>query len=143
MLPSRRRLFIIYYHSNRMASGTQSIDQAFIDEQKERLEQEKERLEKQLHGMTGGDSFDKDTAESHWSDMGDKEEDNAIEVAQFQDSISLERNLEEQLEQVNSALARMEDDRYGVCEVCGNAIEEDRLRAYPGATKCMTCASKR
>lgn len=126
-----------------MATSTGSIDQAFISEQKELLEQEKERLEKQLHGMTGADTFDKDSAESRWSDMGDKEEDNAIEVAQFQDSISLEHNLEEQLEQINVALARMEDDRYGVCEVCGNAIEEERLRAYPGATKCMQCASKR
>lgn len=43
---------------------------------------------------------------------------------------------------VRRALARIKLGKYGVCEVCGKSIENARLRAYPEATTCVTCAQK-
>lgn len=125
-----------------MTSTQDHYEQSFIDAQKKTLTGEKERLEKQLHGMTGDDDFNKDKVQVKWDEMGDKEEDNAVEVAQYQDSISLERKLEEQLERINDAIDRIEKGTYGLCEVCGNPIEQQRLGVNPSAVRCMEDASK-
>jgi RNA polymerase-binding protein DksA len=59
---------------------------------------------------------------------------------------SWERNLARRnrargkLKKLKAALQRMEEGTYGVCEVCGQAIEAERLAALPTATLCITCA---
>ena len=41
---------------------------------------------------------------------------------------------------VKAALNRLDDDSYGYCAVCGEAIAEGRLEAIPETTHCMKCA---
>lgn len=43
----------------------------------------------------------------------------------------------ETLEEVQDALRRMEDGKYGKCTLCGCQIEPDRLEAIPWAPLCM------
>jgi DnaK suppressor protein len=43
----------------------------------------------------------------------------------------------EQLAQVEDALVRMREGRYGVCSVCGREIPVSRLDAVPWATLCI------
>jgi RNA polymerase-binding transcription factor DksA len=45
--------------------------------------------------------------------------------------------------QVKKALAAIKIGRYGICEVCGNPIDKARLKAYPEATSCIECSSKK
>lgn len=45
-------------------------------------------------------------------------------------------DLEARYDAILSALARIEQRTYGVCEVCGKKIEEARLEADPAATTC-------
>lgn len=47
-----------------------------------------------------------------------------------------ERNL---LKQIDSALARLAADRYGICEDCGEEIPLRRLQARPMTTLCVAC----
>jgi DnaK suppressor protein len=47
--------------------------------------------------------------------------------------------LEEQLEQVEQALGRLEDGTYGKCQNCGQDIAPGRLQAMPQATLCIRC----
>lgn len=42
---------------------------------------------------------------------------------------------------VESALRRVDDGTYGVCEVCGGPIGDGRLDALPAATRCVRCAA--
>lgn len=49
-------------------------------------------------------------------------------------------NIEDMQGQIKKALGRIEGGTYGVCEVCGDAIDKARLEAYPEATKCVKCA---
>ena len=42
--------------------------------------------------------------------------------------------------QVRSALDKIEEGRYGVCETCGAEIDKARLGVYPEATKCLKCS---
>ena len=49
----------------------------------------------------------------------------------------LEEGAQQTLAQIDSALARLDEGTYGICERCGNPIGEERLRARPWATLCI------
>ena len=49
----------------------------------------------------------------------------------------LEEGAQQTLEQIDRALARLDEGSYGTCERCGHAIGEERLRARPWATLCI------
>jgi RNA polymerase-binding protein DksA len=61
----------------------------------------------------------------------------AFERQQIASLISLAEQL---LEQLDAALAGLEDGSYGVCETCGTTIPLERLMARPTATHCIDCA---
>lgn len=44
-----------------------------------------------------------------------------------------------ELDQIDYALARIENGSYGVCEECEKPINPERLRALPFASLCITC----
>lgn len=44
-----------------------------------------------------------------------------------------------ELEQIEHALERFRDRRYGVCELCDRTIPLARLKALPYATTCIRC----
>jgi RNA polymerase-binding transcription factor DksA len=49
---------------------------------------------------------------------------------------AISRQLEVQLVEVEAALERIEKGTYGICEISGTQIEEDRLDANPAARTC-------
>ena len=52
---------------------------------------------------------------------------------------SLEENSTRVLDEIESALRRIEDGTFGACERCGKTIALERLEAMPYATKCIDC----
>ena len=38
---------------------------------------------------------------------------------------------------INRALQKIENGAYGLCEKCGETINEERLKIMPTATKCV------
>lgn len=46
------------------------------------------------------------------------------------------------LAKIDEALEKIENGTYGICELCGNEIEEERLRARPVASYCIECKRK-
>lgn len=40
---------------------------------------------------------------------------------------------------IDHALQRMQNGKYGICEVCGKEIPIDRLKAVPYTTQCIDC----
>jgi RNA polymerase-binding transcription factor DksA len=54
-------------------------------------------------------------------------------------TLALLRNLEEKQYSLSRALARMEDDTYGRCEICGQYISPERLEALPCTSYCVKC----
>nr|WP_242588930.1 TraR/DksA C4-type zinc finger protein [Corallococcus macrosporus] len=48
-----------------------------------------------------------------------------------------------ELEEVEAALERIAQGRFGGCEQCGGAIGRQRLLAVPEARCCLTCADAR
>jgi RNA polymerase-binding protein DksA len=56
---------------------------------------------------------------------------------------SIVERAEQQLAQITSALARLDDGRYGICLECGEEIPTERLRAIPSAIYCVGCKDAR
>ena len=46
------------------------------------------------------------------------------------------------LRQVDEALDKIRQDTYGLCESCGEMINERRLEALPFAKLCISCQEK-
>ena len=40
---------------------------------------------------------------------------------------------------IKEALERIENGTYGICDICGEAISDTRLKARPVTTVCITC----
>src|SRR5262249_26516108 len=45
---------------------------------------------------------------------------------------------EEAIDEINHALRRIEDNRFGICELTGRPIERDRLAVEPWTRYCIT-----
>lgn len=58
-------------------------------------------------------------------------------VEEWNERTALVSTLEFQYNNIVSALARIESNTFGMCEVCGKAIEENRLNANPIARTCI------
>ena len=55
---------------------------------------------------------------------------------------SLNGSEQQQLAEVDAALERLTRGEYGICEACGEPIEEARLAAVPWARRCFQDESK-
>jgi RNA polymerase-binding transcription factor DksA len=53
--------------------------------------------------------------------------------------VSLQRSNAVALQQVEAALARMDNGTYGKCQRCGEEIDFARLKAVPEAGLCLAC----
>lgn len=103
------------------------------------LEQERERIKNAidyLHQENPGNM------EEELGELGGRGTDNHMgDMASVTFDRELDQGLEEgaqqTLEQIERALARIDDGTYGTCERCGKPIPEERLRARPWATLCI------
>ena len=105
------------------------------------LQKEKKRLEIELNKLhdenlnaaaadqeAGGD-------QNHEDHMAD----GASNVFERERDLSLEDNLKDILNHVNSALHRLQDGVFGVCTRCKKQIDDKRLNAIPYANLCIEC----
>ena len=99
------------------------------------LETEKRRLEEEL-GRIGTPTDIAGGYTTKFNEVGNDEEDNAVEVTDYTGNLALEDTLETELHKVQDALFRVKTGSYGTCTVCGNPIDLERLRAYPAAATC-------
>jgi RNA polymerase-binding transcription factor DksA len=111
----------------------------FIVEIKKSLESKKAKLEVELKGFAARDPHASTNFNTNFPDYGTKEDENAAEVAQFSDNLSLEKTLEHTLEDVIKALERISKNTYGKCKYCGEEIDERRLKARPESSACVKC----
>jgi DnaK suppressor protein len=116
------------------------LDATFINDRKNDLEQRKNELLKELNMdavKVAGDDYD-----DKFPDFGEKEDENAAEVVDFEKNLSMEKTLEVSLFNVKRALEKIEAGNYGICEKCGAPINPKRLEAFPSASTCMECKKK-
>lgn len=61
-------------------------------------------------------------------------------VYQWELNLALLERAEAQLQQVRAALARLDAGTYGICQECGQPIDDERLELLPLTMHCIRCA---
>jgi len=111
-----------------------------MDGARELLDAERRQALRRLAALTG--DF-KDVVEAARDSNGDDEHDPegatiAFERAQV---AALVEQVQHHLAEVESAIDRLADGTYGICQRCGQPIVAARLEARPTARTCVGCAS--
>ena len=115
------------------------MNKEFVKEMEQLLTEEKERLQSELEQISTKNPNAEGDFRADFPNIGDKEDENAEEVATYTTNLTLERTLESSLRDVESALKRVEEGTYGVCKYCDKEIAEKRLRARPASSSCIEC----
>jgi len=117
------------------------LSKDFINTRKEELEKKKIELEEQLSSIV---KIDRQSTEydAKFPNFGDKEDENAAEVAAYQNNLSLEEDLKFSLSRIDKSLQNIANNTYGICEKCNGEIQPKRLEAFAQATVCMECKQK-
>jgi len=119
-----------------------ALPKQLIQEQKRKLESERAGLKKQLAAIEGGTRSTMTTAKARFPSYGNKDDENAAEVAQYTDNLSLESTLRSAYDDVEAALRRVALGTYGICKYCGKEIEEPRLKVRPSSSSCVKCKQR-
>ena len=97
----------------------------------------KEELEERLLELTvRTKEIDDDLSEppdSDWSENAVESEND--EVLEGVGGLALE-----EIQRIKSAISKIDEGTYGICEMCEGQIAAERLRALPYATTCIKCA---
>lgn len=116
-----------------------SFSKDFLQKIEEQLKEEKVRLEKELAKFTTKNQHVSGDFDATFPEYGDKEDENALEVAQYTTNKPLEIALESELRDVGKSLERLKNGDYGVCKYCKKPIDEKRLLARPTSGACVSC----
>lgn len=116
------------------------MTQEFIAEMQKKLEEEKARLERELKDFGHKDSDRPGHFAANYPESGsNSDDDNAMEIAEYSDDLSLEAKLDRELRDTKKALEAIEKGKYGICKYCGKEIDEKRLTARPTSSSCIAC----
>lgn len=114
-----------------MDPTTEMMLRTFLEAELARLEAEVDEIE-----IEGREALSEASGENNYRDhMADQ----GSATFSRELDMTLEDNVREALEGARKALARMGEGAYDVCERCGGPIGEERLKAMPTATMCITC----
>ena len=113
---------------------------------KEKLEAELKQVEEELSGI-GTKNTEVKNSVTDWETVPEKmgmqidtadETEVADRIEEYEENTAVLKNLEIRYNDIKSALKKIENNTYGICEICGKPIEEDRLEANPSAKTCKT-----
>jgi RNA polymerase-binding transcription factor DksA len=74
--------------------------------------------------------------DQHPADISDVTEQRSRDYA-------IKQILEQEADQIQEAMQRKSEGRYGICESCGRPISKERLKARPEAVFCIDCQRAR
>jgi len=102
-----------------------SVENTVRDE----LIEEQARLEGQIASLEQG-SGSSPEFDDNFADSGQV-------AAEQGENMSLAAQLRAELDEVERALAKLDEGVYGLCETCGQPVGTDRLEAMPAARFCI------
>ena len=82
----------------------------------------------------------KTIALEHTDDRGSEDDDGSDAFMRLQNLSQVDSH-NKVIQQIDEALARIQDGTYGICEICGQLIRKPRLLNLPFVHTCMECQS--
>jgi DnaK suppressor protein len=107
-----------------------------LAEVRARLEQERASLQSDIEALAIENQAQQDDY-----GVGNHMADDASELFTRERDLALRGNTHDLLAQVEAAIKRIDEGRYGTCARCGQPIAPDRLQALPYAIYCISCQS--
>lgn len=110
-----------------------------IDYFKEKLEEELFLVEKELNNIGRKNPDNKNDWEAEPTLMNEDSADpneTADNIEEFEENTAVLKELEIKYNDIKDALKKIEEGKFGICEISGEPIEEDRLIANPAARTC-------
>lgn len=106
-----------------------------IQEQEKKLRKEQQDLEEKLNNIgRKTDAGDWMVVPDEGDDSTADPIDNADITEDYEEKLARFNLLEKEYQQIQKALTAIEKGTYGICEISGKKIPEDRLMANPSAT---------
>jgi RNA polymerase-binding transcription factor DksA len=105
---------------------------------KDHLTQEEKKLLKRKEALAQEDPY---ANEDRVNDNAAIDSD-AAEEAGHERIAALRKEIDRALIGIRKSLTRIKIGKYGLCEVCGQLIDTDRLAVNPTASRCMRCTQK-
>lgn len=115
------------------------MNKKIIQEAKEKLEKEKPAIKKQLATFADQDPNLKGDWDTRFPKFDGNLEEAADEVEEYASKLPVEFSLETRLRDIEIALEKIKNNKYGKCENCHKEIDEKRLKVMPAARLCMKC----
>ncbi len=107
---------------------------------KQKLLEQCERLTQELEDFGKKSPTNPGKYEATYPESGsNSDDDNAMEIAEYSDDLSIETQLQSGLKDTKSALKAIEIGTYGICKYCKKPIDEKRLEARPSSSSCIDC----
>jgi RNA polymerase-binding transcription factor DksA len=104
---------------------------------RDRLDTDSAQIRAEATHASGGESAGGfSNMPTHLGDDGSQEAEEAVTFGMAENESALVREVED-------ALARIQEHRFGTCEECDKRIPKSRLTALPYARHCVSCAEKR
>ncbi|MHB8671284.1 MAG: TraR/DksA C4-type zinc finger protein [Acidimicrobiales bacterium] len=106
---------------------------------RERLAAERARLQ-EVRDSFAVDNLQEESEQENLSDLSAYDQHQAdvgTETFEREKDLSILEGVEAELNDVEHALARLDDGTYGTCEACGEPIGDERLQAMPAARFCV------
>ena len=118
------------------------LDEKAIAQIKADLIIKRDQILNDLKDVSQEDDHEADNLGAKFPEYGDKPDENAQEITDYSTSVMAEKVLEKTLEDINSALDRIEKGTYGICKYCHKPISLKRLLARPVASSCIACKTE-
>lgn len=119
------------------------MDKKKLDYFKNKLMFERKSLMELIEQMRKNDTIDsKMEIASELSYYDNHPSDLASEFNDIQRGMAFRKNEEALLNKIGNAIDKVEHGGYGICEVCGKPISEERLEFVPYAENCVECQNK-
>lgn len=107
------------------------------DAVREHLAAERDRLNDVKASLDGVSEESENESISELSDLDQHPADVGTETFDRERDLSILDQVEGELADVERALQKLDEGTYGVCEACGEPIEDERLEALPAARFCL------
>ena len=106
-----------------------------LEEERTRLQGIRDDLQRERAEATSDTGEELSSFDQHPGDVG-------TETFEMERNVSLLEQVENELEEIETAFGRLERGEYGRCQACGRPIGDERLEAMPAARFCIEDQAK-
>jgi len=111
----------------------ETLKQTLLERRAE-LERDIEHLQSELRDLSADQEAERGGVGNHFADDGSS-------LGEQERISTVGSDFREQVQMIDAAVERMDEGIYGICQRCGQPIQQERLEALPFVAFCISCQS--